>query len=77
MTFWKSVVLSTLVFAAFSFVRPAHSQVSVGVNIGAHPALHVVRGFRTCFTWIITLYRRRPDGYADSARNATIYDKSY
>src|ERR1700686_1741280 len=37
MTFWKSVVLSTIVFAAFSFVRPAHSQVSVGVNIGAAP----------------------------------------
>ena len=37
MTFWKSVVLSTIVFAAFSFVRPAHSQVAVGVNIGAAP----------------------------------------
>ena len=37
MTFWKSVVLSTIVFAAFSFVRPAHSQVSVGVNIGVAP----------------------------------------
>src|SRR6202166_675306 len=37
MTFWKSVVLSIIVFAAFSFVRPAHSQVSVGVNIGAAP----------------------------------------
>lgn len=37
MTFWKSVVLSTIVFAALSFVRPAHSQVAVGVNIGVAP----------------------------------------
>jgi hypothetical protein len=37
MTFWKSIVLSTIVFAAFSFVRPAHSQVAVGVNIGPAP----------------------------------------
>ena len=37
MTFWKSVVLSTIVFAAFSFVRPARSQVAVGVNIGVAP----------------------------------------
>ena len=37
MTFWKSIVLSTIVFVAFSFVRPADSQVSVGVNIGVAP----------------------------------------
>ena len=37
MTFWKSIVLSALAFAVLSSVRPAHSQVSVGVNIGPAP----------------------------------------
>jgi hypothetical protein len=37
MTFWKSVVLSAIAFAALSSVRPARSQVSVGVNIGPAP----------------------------------------
>ena len=35
MTFWKSVVLSTIAFAALSSVKPAHSQVAV--NIGPAP----------------------------------------
>ena len=33
MSFWTRVVLSTIVFAAFSFVRPAHSQVSVSIGV--------------------------------------------
>src|ERR1700733_6615256 len=37
MTFWKSAVSSVFVLAALSSVRPAHSQVSVGVNIGPAP----------------------------------------
>ena len=37
MTFWKSVVLFAVVLATFSFVRPADSQVSAGVNIGVAP----------------------------------------
>jgi hypothetical protein len=37
MTFWKSVVLFTIAFAALSSVKPARSQVSVGVNIGVAP----------------------------------------
>src|SRR5208283_1702303 len=37
MTFWKSVVLSAILFVALSSVRPAHSQVSVGVSIGPAP----------------------------------------
>src|SRR5580700_6544436 len=37
MTFWKPVVLFAIVFAALSFVRPAQSQVAVGVNIGVAP----------------------------------------
>src|ERR1700679_993208 len=37
MTFWKSVVLFAIVFATFSLVRPADSQVSVGINIGVAP----------------------------------------
>jgi hypothetical protein len=37
MTFWKPAVLSAIVLAAFSSVKPAHSQVSVGVNIGEAP----------------------------------------
>jgi hypothetical protein len=37
MTFWKRVVLFTIAFAALSSVKPAHSQVSVGVNIGVAP----------------------------------------
>jgi hypothetical protein len=37
MTFWKSVVLFTIAFAALSSVKPAHSQVSIGVNIGPAP----------------------------------------
>ena len=37
MTVWKSIVLSAIAFAVLSSVRPAHSQVSVGVNIGPAP----------------------------------------
>ena len=37
MTFWKSVVLFALAFVVLSSVKPAHSQISVGVNIGAAP----------------------------------------
>ena len=37
MTYWKSVVLFAIAFSALSSVKPAHSQVSVGVNIGAAP----------------------------------------
>ena len=41
MTFWKPVVLSSILFAAFSFVGPAHSQVAVGVNVGVAPSVHM------------------------------------
>src|ERR1700721_3467628 len=37
MTFWKPVILFVIALAVFSLVRPAHSQVSVGVNIGPAP----------------------------------------
>lgn len=37
MTFWKRVVLSTIALAAFGLMKPAPSQVAVGVNIGAAP----------------------------------------
>jgi hypothetical protein len=37
MSFWKSAVLFTIAFAALSSVKPAHSQISVGVGIGVAP----------------------------------------
>ncbi len=37
MTFWKPAVLSAIAFAAFGLMRPAPSQVAVGVNIGPAP----------------------------------------
>jgi hypothetical protein len=37
MTFWKPVVVSTIALAALGLMRPAPSQVAVGVNIGPAP----------------------------------------
>jgi hypothetical protein len=37
MTFWKPIVLSAIAFVILIAVKPVHSQVSVGVNIGAAP----------------------------------------
>src|SRR5271155_1873671 len=37
MTFWKSIVLSAIAFVILISVKPVHSQVSVGVNIGPAP----------------------------------------
>jgi len=37
MTFWKSIVLSAVALVVLISVKPVHSQISVGVNIGAAP----------------------------------------
>src|ERR1700723_1871040 len=37
MTLWKSIVLSAIAFVILISVKPVHSQVSVGVNIGPAP----------------------------------------
>jgi hypothetical protein len=37
MNLWKLVVLSTIAWAAFGSIKPASSQVAIGVNIGPAP----------------------------------------
>jgi hypothetical protein len=37
MKLWKPVVLSTIAWAAFGSMKPASSQVAIGVNIGPAP----------------------------------------